>query len=287
MKRMNQGKIAFIFIILIAIACLLFSCSDLSREKIVDKSELTGRDYRLFQNTPAWELAKAVEDENTKKIDKIVSENPEIINYQESKYGNTLLMLTIMNQQLKPFKALLKRGADVNIHNTFDGTSSLIKACSSKFYNITFVKMLIEYGADVNDVEIGERRKENGTRLTPLIAASRTGRLDLVRFLVSKGADVNYQNEFGQSALSKSVMVDEYKVAYYLLQNGADYNRPIYYRFDNSVPIEKRDPKDKGKPMYLWDVLKDDVSEFGTSEYKYKMLIIDFLKSKGLSITLN
>lgn len=280
MKRMNQDKIAFIFIILIAIACLLFSCSDLSREKIVDKSELTGRDYRLFQNTPAWELAKAVEDENTKKIDKIVSENPEIINYQESKYGNTLLMLTIMNQQLKPFKALLKRGADVNIHNTFDGTSSLIKACSSKFYNITFVKMLIEYGADVNDVEIGERRKENGTRLTPLIAASRTGRLDLVRFLVSKGADVNYQNEFGQSALSKSVMVDEYKVAYYLLQNGADYNRPIYYRFDNSVPIEKRDPKDKGKPMYLWDVLKEDLSEFGTSEYKYKMLIIDFLKSK-------
>lgn len=277
---MNQGKIAFIFIILIAIACLLFSCSDLSREKIVDKSELTGRDYRLFQNTPAWELAKAVEDENTKKIDKIVSENPEIINYQESKYGNTLLMLTIMNQQLKPFKALLKRGADVNIHNTFDGTSSLIKACSSKFYNITFVKMLIEYGADVNDVEIGERRKENGTRLTPLIAASRTGRLDLVRFLVSKGADVNYQNEFGQSALSKSVMVDEYKVAYYQLQNGADYNRPIYYRFDNSVPIEKRDPKDKGKPMYLWDVLKEDLSEFGTSEYKYKMLIIDFLKSK-------
>ncbi len=277
---MNQGKIAFIFIILIAIACLLFSCSDLSREKIVDKSELTGRDYRLFQNTPAWELAKAVEDENTKKIDKIVSENPEIINYQESKYGNTLLMLTIMNQQLKPFKALLKRGADVNIHNTFDGTSSLIKACSSIFYNITFVKMLIEYGADVNDVEIGERRKENGTRLTPLIAASRTGRLDLVRFLVSKGADVNYQNEFGQSALSESVMVDEYKVAYYLLQNGADYNRPIYYRFDNSVPIEKRDPKDKGKPMYLWDVLKEDLSEFGTSEYKYKMLIIDFLKSK-------
>ena len=67
MKRMNQGKIAFIFIILIAIACLLFSCSDLSREKIVDKSELTGRDYRLFQNTPAWELAKAVEDENTNK----------------------------------------------------------------------------------------------------------------------------------------------------------------------------------------------------------------------------
>lgn len=248
-------------ILQLVFACLLFSCSNMCREKIVDKSGLTGSDYRLFQNTPAWELAKAVEDENTEQIDKIVSENPELINYQESKYGETLLMLTIMNQQLKSFKALLKNGTDVNIHDTFDGTSPLIMACSSEFYNITFAKTLIEYGADVNDVETGERRKENGTRFTPLIAASRTGRLDLVRFLASKGADVNYQNEFGQSALSESVMVDEYKVAYYLLQNGADYNRPIYYRFDYSVPIEKSDPKDKGKPMYLWDVLKEDLSE--------------------------
>ena len=87
-------------IIQLVFSCLLFSCSNLSREKIVDKSELTGGDYRLFQNTPAWELAKAVEDGNTNKIDKIVSENPELINYQESKYGETLLMLTIMNQQL-------------------------------------------------------------------------------------------------------------------------------------------------------------------------------------------
>lgn len=203
-------------VIHLVFACLLFSCSNMCREKIVDKSELTGSDYRLFQNTPAWELAKAVEDENTEQIDKIVSENPELINYQESKYGETLLMLTIMNQQLKSFKALLINGADVNIHDTFDGTSPLIMACSSEFYNITFAKTLIEYGADVNDVETGERRKENSTRLTPLIAASQTGRLDLVRFLVSKGADVNYQNEFGQSALSESVMVDEYKVAYYL-----------------------------------------------------------------------
>lgn len=43
--------------------CLLLSCSNINRDKPVDKSELSGRDYRLFQNTPAWELAKAVQDE--------------------------------------------------------------------------------------------------------------------------------------------------------------------------------------------------------------------------------
>ena len=269
-------------IIQLVFTCLLLSCSNINREKTVDISELSSMDYRLFQNTPAWELAKAVQDEDTGKIDKIVVENPRIINYQDFKYGNTLLMLTIMNQQLKSFKALLRRGADVNTHNTFDGTSPLIEACASKYYNIIFAQILIEYGSNVNDIEMGKRRQGNSTRLTPLIASSKTGNLDLVRFLVSKGADVNYQNEFGQSALSESVMLSEYKVTYYLLQNGADYNRPIFYRYDYSVPIEKSNPKDKGEPMYLLDVLKEDVSDIDTDEYKYKMLIIDFLKSKGL-----
>lgn len=199
-------------IIQLVFTCLLLSCSNINREKTVDISELSSMDYRLFQNTPAWELAKAVQDEDTGKIDKIVVENPRIINYQDFKYGNTLLMLTIMNQQLKSFKALLRRGADVNTHNTFDGTSPLIEACASKYYNIIFAQILIEYGSNVNDIEIGKRRQGNSTRLTPLIASSKTGNLDLVRFLVSKGADVNYQNEFGQSALSESVMLSEYKV---------------------------------------------------------------------------
>lgn len=269
-------------IIQLVFSCLLLSCSNINREKPVDKQDLTGSDYRLFQNTPAWELAKAVQDEDVTKIDNIVSENPNIINYQEPKYGNTLLKLTVMNQQMKPFKALLERKADVNVHNTFDGTSSLIEACNSKHYNISFAQMLVEYGANVNDVETGERRQGNSTRLTPLIAASKTGNLDLVKFLVSKGTDVNYENEFGQSALSASVMINKYEISYYLLQNGADYKHPIFYRPDYSIPAENRDPNDKGKPMYLADVLKENVADVDTDEYKYKILIIDFLKSKGI-----
>ena len=265
---------------LLVITCLLLSCSSSNREKSVDRAELSNIDYRVFQNTPAWQLAKAVQDEDTEEIDKIVSENPRIINYQDSKYGNTLLMLTIMNQQLKSFNAILKNGAEVNTHNTYDGTSPLIEACSSKHYNLIFAKTLIEYGANINDIETGKRRKGNSTRLTPLIAASKTGNLDLVKFLVMKGADINYQNEFGQSALSESVMVSNYEIAYYLLCNGADYNNPIFFRYDYSVPVEKSNPKDKGKPMYLTDVLKEDISDDDTNAYKYKVLIMKFLKSK-------
>lgn len=271
-----------VMIIKIVFSCLLLSCSNINRDKPVDKHGLTGSDYRLFQNTPAWDLAKAVQDEDEKKINEIVSKDPKLINYQESKFGNTLLILTITNQQIKPFKYLLEKRADVNIHNTFDGTSAIIEACGSKYYDITFAQMLVEYGANVNDVETGERRQGNSTRLTPLIAASKTGNLYLVKFLESKGVDVNYQNEFGQSALSSSVMINKYEISYYLLQIGADYKRPIFYRPDYSIPLENQDPNDKGKPMYLVDVLNENVGDVDTDEYKYKMLIIDFLKSKGI-----
>lgn len=263
------------------LSCLLISCSN--RDKVLDNKDLTGGDYRLFQKTEAWELAKAVQDEDVNNIDKIVSENYGLINYQEPKYGNTLLKLTVINQQMKSFTALLERKADVRLHNTFDGSSALIEACGSEYYDIGFAQMLIEYGANVNDVEVGKRRNGNSTRDTPLIAAAQTGKLDLVKFLISKGARINYQNEFGQSALSKSLMANRYRVSYYLLQNGADYKRPIFYRPDYLVPSERQDLDNKGKPIYLVDVLKEDVSDIDTEEYKYKKLIVKFLKSRGIT----
>lgn len=258
--------------------CLFLSCSVNSCYIKENKYDMHGNDYRLFQNTPAWELAKAVQEEDIIAIDNIVSSNPNIINYQDSVYGNTLLMLAIMNKQFNSFKALLEKGADLNIHNTFDGTSALIDACSNKFYGIEYAQLLVAHGADVNDIETGERREGNSTRLTPLIAASEDNWLDMVKYLISKGANVNYQNEFGQSALSQSVLLRNYEVTYYLLQCGADYKRPIFYRPDYSIPLENSNPNDKGEPIYLLDILKDDSVEFGSKQYKYKLLIEEFIK---------
>jgi hypothetical protein len=77
-------------------------------------------------------------------------------------------------------------------------------------------------------------------------------------------------------------MHKKYEVSFYLLQNGADYRRPIFYRPDYSIPVEKQDPSDKGKPMYLVDVLREAFLDLDTDEYKYKMQIVDFLKNKGI-----
>jgi len=259
-----------VMVLKVLISCLLLSCSNINRDKPVDNKDLTGRDYRLFQKTPAWELAKAVQDENVSKISEIIAKDNKIANYQEPKYGNTLLMLTIKNQQLEPFKTLLENKADVNIHNTFDGTSALIEACGSKYYDIKYAETLLQNGANANDVETGERKDGNTTRTTPLIVASKTGKLDLVKLLLKNGADINYQNEYKQSALSESVRLEKYEVILFLIQSGVDYKLPITYN------------QEQDKTYYLVDELRFYMPDIGSTEYKYKMQIVDFLKSKGI-----
>lgn len=247
---------------------MLLSCTNINRDNSVDKSELTGEDYRLFQNTPAWELAKAVQDVSEKKIMEIIDKEPKLINYREPKFGSTLLVLTIKNQQYKSFEILLKKNADVNIHDTYEGSTALIEACSSKYYELKFVETLLQFGANVNDVQT-DIEKQGKTR-TPLMLASKTGKIDLVKLLVTNHADLNYQNKFNQSALSEAVMISRYNIVLYLLEKGADYTKPIFFL------------EEQNRNMYLVDVLREDFFELDTDEYRYKMQIVGFLKSKGI-----
>jgi|SRR5579859_5966567 len=249
-------------------ACLLLSCTN--RDKPVDKADLTGSDYRLFQGTPAWELAKAVEDGDEKKINEIVAKDPSLINYRDPKFGSTLLTLTVMNQQMKSFRILLADKADVTIHDTYSGTSPLIEACSYPTYDRKYAEMLLEHGANVNDVETGPRKEGNSTRYTPLMAASKEGNLQLVELLVEKGANMNYQNEYKQSALSEAVIQDKYDVVLFLLKRGADYTLSITYN------------EEQKKTYYLADELRFSMPDIGSGDHKLKMQIVDFLKGKGI-----
>lgn len=258
------------------VCILIYSCNN--REEVVNKSNLLGNDYRLFQNTPAWELAKAVEDDDESKINEILARNKYLINYQESKFGSNLLLLAIRNQQYNPFKILLENKPNLEISNSYDGSSAIIEACEYKSYDIKFVELLIKKGANVNDVQVDIEKE--GKIKTPLMMAVKTGKLNLVDLLVKSGADINYQNEYGQSALSESIMVNRYNIAYFLLQNGADYKQPIFYRPDYSSTSESKEANEKGKPMYIADVLQEAPSDY--DQDKYKLSIIDFLKNKGI-----
>jgi uncharacterized protein len=260
--------------ILILNLALLISCTN--RDTIVDKDKLLGYDYRLFQQTPVWKLTKAVWDENTDEMKKIVQEEKVDVNYQEDKYGKTLLMLTIVNRQLKSCKSLIELGANPNIPDKFDGSSAMIEAAEVEEYskdNTEFLKLLLAYDGNPNFVEVGKRREDNSTRNTPLIAACGdinevVSPIYKVKLLVEAGADVNYMNEFKTTALTTAAIHDHYDVVFYLLENGADYQVPIFDR--------------EGKSIYLWDYLREVLFPLDSKKYNQKMQVVNFLKRKGI-----
>jgi uncharacterized protein len=80
--------------------CLLFCLTSCyNQETLVDKSKLLGMDYRLYQSTPAWELAKAVKSGDIKKIKEEVVQKNVPVDYLESRFGHTLLMMAIYNSE--------------------------------------------------------------------------------------------------------------------------------------------------------------------------------------------
>lgn len=248
-----------------------------NRDTPVDKSTILGIDYRLFQGTEAWELAKAVDDGDTIAIKKQVLTNKVNVNYPEPLYGKTLLMLSVMNGQYNSCKALLESGADPNLHDAYNGTSAIIEAAivGGVFNDGTrFLKLLLAFGANPNDIETGDRPKGNSTRETPLMATSGTSdklshSLEKVIVLVAAGANINFKNEFGQTALGESVIQDNLGVSLYLLEKGADYN----------VPVTHTD----GKDYYLWDELRFMLFELNSEKHTQKMDIVAFLQKNNIN----
>lgn len=217
------------FIILFSLSLCIISCNKIDRDSKVDKNKILAGDYRLFQDTPAWNLAKAVWDNDVDKIDEEVKKNPGIINYQEKQYGNTLLHLSVYNDNYKGFKELLKLGGNPNISDSMQCSSPLIVACASFDDKTKYAKELIKYRADVNYVECNTGKNEQKMYRTPLITASGRNHLDIVKLLVQNGAKINYNDgRQAGSALGSAALSRNYNIVLCLLQQGADCSKVLY-----------------------------------------------------------
>ncbi len=96
----------------------------------------------------------------------------------------------------------------------------LIKACNEG--NLNKVKIAVEAGADVN-------AKERGVSIL-YTAVQKRGNDDIVRYLISKGADVNAMNGHkGMSALSIACVAGLLGIIKILKDAGANVNQKSYY----------------------------------------------------------
>ncbi|WP_264536547.1 ankyrin repeat domain-containing protein [Flavobacterium sp. N1736] len=254
-------------------AILLFiSCNN--RENIVNKENLLGNDYRLFQKTPAWQLAKAVEDEDTIKIKKIIKNTKVNIDFKEPKFGNTLLMLSIKNSQFQITKLLLASGADPNVMDSYRSGSAVI--CAANNNDPKYIELILKYKGNPNAIETAPFKRDDEARQTALLAAISyvdPNSLEKVKLLVKSGANVNYRN-FGHTdlPLSEAITSEKMDVLLYLLQNGANFHLVLYKTVD-------------GEDVYILEALRKCIIDLESEQYKSKLEVIQFLKEKGLNYT--
>lgn len=263
---MNIRVIAFIWAALLIAGCT-------NRDSPVDKSKLLAVDYRLFQETPAWELAKAVDDGDTTKIKKEIRAQKNLIDFQEPRFGQSLLMLAVLNMNYPSVKVLLELGANPNLQDRCYGDSPLMAAAEletpTSGSDPRFLKLLLKYGGNPNTLQDGPKK----TRKSPLMIACEKGDLNYIKVLVDAGAKVDTVNEYGISPLDFAVtaagLYRRPEIVLYLINKGAKFKNVLYKIID-------------GQKKYITDGMREWHFELGSAEYKKKMQLVDFLKKNGM-----
>lgn len=242
-----------------------------NEDPTVDKSHMLGYDYALFKGTPAWELAKAVQNQDTVKIAAIISGSKGLLEYREPKFGQTLLLMAVQTLKFESAKTLIFLGADPNSKDTYDGTTPVIAAAKiilADNYdygsNPKYLKLLLEHKGNPNTS--GKRGN------TPLTEACGIGDIEYVKILVNAGANVNSGNNFISplyNACLAPMTTKEPDLVIYLIQKGADYKKPLYKTID-------------GENKYITDEMREWRFDIGSEGYKKKMQLAEFLKKNGM-----
>ncbi len=241
----------------------------------IDKSRLLAHDYRLFEGTPVWHVAVAMRSNDVKELRKLAATPGLNLNFKETKFGKTLLMVAVLNRQLDICSELLRLGADPNVHDDYDGKSAIIEASGTDTprTDTTFIKLLLSYGADPNDQETVKIRKGKRGARTALLCASEQS-LEKVKVLVNAGADINKKNDLPTfTPLNNSLMTDNLDIAIYLLKKGADFTAPVLHR---------RNDASGGTDIYIQNFLRERMFPLGSRLHETKMEIVDFLSLKGI-----
>lgn len=222
--------------------------------------ELLGWDIELYEHTPAWNLAKAVYEQDTIEIEKYCKSDKSLLSLKEKKWGITLLDWAVYNNRYFSAKKLLECGADPNIPDSNNVTPFSRSASNKETSN--YLKLLLKYRGNVNYIE----SLDSVSRFTPLRSAVTTN-LENTKILVEAGADVNYTYDNINSALSSAIIYGTIDVVAYLLEKGANFKNPVL--------------KSDDKFIYPLDALKNDNYKKGTKEYETWLKVLKFLREHG------
>lgn len=154
---------------------------------------------------------KSLEEKKEKILDLIFATGLDV--KAVDNWGITILMKAIQAQNFRVIERLIKMGVDVNAKGKRGETALLIAASSRSKGILEIVKLLIESGANVNEVNEYTENDYGKTRnfcYTPLINAAlyagdnetSNEMTDVMQLLAVKGANVNFKCSSGETPLT-------------------------------------------------------------------------------------
>lgn len=260
-----------------------------------DTPEWKHRNLRIWKQTPVWDMALAVKHQNTTRIKKLAKIHPEWLNYQEPRFGATLLIWAVGVEKYQSAQALLQCGADPDIATTFAGETALYVAAGFSWIDYQaktdpkYVKLLLKYGADPNIHYVGYKPIDGASDITdpgtsPLMRSIGWG-IDKTKALVDGGAEINHKSISGRTAAILALSEGGFNVtdemreyAYYLIVEKRANVRDPYFS-DGLHPFSIENTNEKYYPV---DLLRDWVLDMNTRGYRIKMEIVNEFARQGV-----
>jgi ankyrin repeat protein len=135
------------------------------------------------------------------------------VNAAVSQTGETALQNAVTREHSDIVAVLLKHKADVSVKNTY-GFNAFTSAVAAN--NQEIAAMLLDAGAKIDDGAHG---------MPPLQFAASGGKVEMIRFLVKRGADVNYGVKTkGQTALLYAIFGGHIEAVKTLIELKANVN---------------------------------------------------------------
>jgi ankyrin repeat protein len=135
-------------------------------------------------------------------------------NQYNSKLATSSLVELSIKGEAKKVKEAIEAKADLQTKDS-NGFTAYLQAASMG--HIEIVKLFIEAGISVNQKYVGNNNKT----ITLLHVASYCGRIEMVEYLLSIGAEVDIKDEFNDTPLFNAVVNKKTEVVKVLLRNGA------------------------------------------------------------------
>lgn len=173
-----------------------------------------GADINTQSSTGTTALMQEAYHGNTDMIQCLIDLGANVNIQSHQGGGITALMSAVYNNK-KAVQLLIDGGADMNMRLHTDGLTALMIAIRNNRYEIAEL-LIINNPTSIDDYD------DNG--FTPLMTAAQNGDTGAINFLITHGANINFQPTNGIPALIIAITNEQTTAIKLLINSGADVN---------------------------------------------------------------